>query len=743
MKQTALDILVALGKFIFFFVIWFLVILVAILLIPKSPDEKIGKYDLFGESSAVVIGPSTTDKIIWRDSGIITTGKSIGAGGLLQGVVSGYWKPWASDLDGDCDLLNCAVSFDANKCLAGAATSTNTGRYVDSKNVPCTMKRGQGLYGLIAMPFTYPGGGEVFPDPNKYDFRNLPPEYFRTFHVAEFHKENIDEYSSAFSVDKTLSCVQEGGDFICNEDEQVRRGRLYFGIYDVYGNDDRGEYKVQITSGHEQELGFIDELINEVMYNLRNLVAIFEDKILAPGSIFVNIIQITLLLYVSLTGLLFLMGLIRTHVGELVIRTLKLGIVFLVISEPLFLTDNIFPIFTRGSIEVSNVFVAKAFQFRLVKDAQKVSQIPECTPGNPSENEAVCEQKIAAIKGDDTEFYQDLAYSENQYVTGSESSSTPKILVVFDKFLDILFSPVIHKKIWAAMISPLFIFIPILYYCLYLLILSILKGLVIYTLALVQMFFVLSLFPIFIILMLFQITTQIFDEWLKQLLSTSIVIVLMGIIVALYLSVIVNTLYYMFEYSVSVKGLSDIIPGAKIFTLWTIDNYADFMRSWDMGAHILPFILLNLLFLELLSKLPEFADALSLSVRAPVTMVITGSLNAGQELWGNIRNLGTGAGIVGKYGASAGATLAVDAPAAVYYKMKGVEKTWSVGQRVRFTGTKVRRAVRNYTPIGGFSDVISPFKTLDETQRFQGASQISAGVSEYYRQFRSGKDLYQ
>jgi type IV secretion system protein VirB6 len=740
--KTAMDILVALGKFMFFFVIWFVLILFIILLIPKSPDEKIGKYDLFGESSSVIIGPSTTDKIIWRDSGIITTGRSIGTGGLLQGVVSGSWKPWKSDLAGDCDLLNCATSFDSKKCLAGAVTSINTGRYVDSKNVPCTMKRGQGLYGLIAMPFTYPGGSEIFPDPNKYDFRNLPSEYFRTFHVAEFHKENIDEYSSAFAVDKTLSCVQEGDDFVCSEDEQVRRGRLYFGIYDTYGHDDRGEYKVQITSGHEQELGFIEELINEVMYNLRNLVAIFEDKILAPGSIFVSVIQITLLLYVSLTGLLFLMGLIRTHVGELLIRTLKLGIVFLVISEPLFLTDNVFPIFTRGSIEISNVFVAKAFQFKLVKDAQKVSQIPECIQGNPSENEAICEQKISAIKGDDVELFQELAYSENQYVTGSESSSTPKILVVFDKFLDILFSPVIHKKIWAAMISPLFIFIPIIYYCLYLLILSIIKGIVVYTLALVQMFFVLALFPIFIILMLFQITTQIFDEWLKQLLSTSMVIVLMGIIVALYLSVIVNTLYYMFEYSVSVRGLSDVIPGLEVFTLWTVDNYADFMQSWSMGAHILPFILLNLLFLELLSRLPEFADALSLSVRTPVTMVINGSLEAGKNLWHNIKMAGSGVGYGAEYATWAGAT-ALDAADVVYHNKKGIEKTRSARRFVELSGTRLRRAVRNYTPIGGFSDAISPLKTLEETRRFQGAAQLPSAISQYYGQFRSGKDLYE
>jgi hypothetical protein len=257
------------------------------------------------------------------------------------------------------------------------------------------------------------------------------------------------------------------------------------------------------------------------------------------------------------------------------------------------------------------------------------------------------------------------------------------------------------------------------------------------------MFFVLALFPIFIILMLFQITTQIFDEWLKQLLSTSMVIVLMGIIVALYLSVIVNTLYYMFEYSVSVRGLSDVIPGVEVFTLWTIDNYADFMQSWSMGAHILPFILLNLLFLELLSRLPEFADALSLSVRTPVTMVINRSLEAGQNLWHNIKMAGSGVGYGAEYATWAGATLAIDAPAAFAYKLKGAEKTWSAGQKIRFSGTKLRRAVRNYTPIGGFSNVISPLKTLEETRRFQGATQLPPAISQYYGQFRSGKDLYE
>ena len=140
-----------------------------------------------------------------------------------------------------------------------------------------------------------------------------------------------------------------------------------------------------------------------------------------------------------------------------------------------------------------------------------------------------------------------------------------------------------------------------------------------YVIAIFAMAILLAVAPIFIIMILFKITSKIFDDWLKQLVSASIMIVIIGILSAMLIMMVVDAFMALMTYGTCWDVLWDVnILGIQLFTIyWWIpqQDLSPFMNIGNYGF----FLILALTYHNLVGYIPSLVDALAGAARRPIS----------------------------------------------------------------------------------------------------------------------------
>ena len=263
-------------------------------------------------------------------------------------------------------------------------------------------------------------------------------------------------------------------DPIClNSIEQVRK-------YYTSANTD-GQYYVEIQQKFPP--GSFDDAITKIVRIIRGYL--FGDKDGNPGTVqylfnkmvadsdMMLMIRSLLVLYLAWTGVSFMIGLAQITQKEAIARVMKIAIVVTLISPNSweFFNTTFFKIFTDGSIEL----------------IARVTAPPDASPA-----------QVDAIINDPI-----------------------KIFETFSKPFKMLFTPQTWLKIVALIFAgPLgFLLASLIVFSVAIYALSIVKAILIYLISLIGMAVLLMLAPIFISFVLFPFTKQMFDSWIKHLLS--------------------------------------------------------------------------------------------------------------------------------------------------------------------------------------------------------------------------------
>ena len=243
--------------------------------------------------------------------------------------------------------------------------------------------------------------------------------------------------------------------------------KLYFRFLDTYYQDNLGSYNVTIKSGLTKSpidpIAFLISKVREVVLN--TVEAIY--KSLIKDYHFQNIVNATLLIFIVIYSLMFIMGMVRFTAGDLAIKGLKVGIISVAMSDNswAFYNKILFKLFTDGTGDLISI------------------------------------------------------------ISGSRGAAEG----IFIDTLSLVFNPVVPMKILSIMFASALGFgVAILFFIIFIIILvflflALIKAVITYVTALMIISFMITLFPIFIVSILFQWTmNKLFNEWLKIIAANAI-----------------------------------------------------------------------------------------------------------------------------------------------------------------------------------------------------------------------------
>ncbi|WP_339046922.1 type IV secretion system protein [Candidatus Mesenet endosymbiont of Phosphuga atrata] len=210
------------------------------------------------------------------------------------------------------------------------------------------------------------------------------------------------------------------------------------------------------------------------------------------NSSFISLTKVTLLLYVTLYSLFYLLGTFRASQAELVSLIVKISIITILIGSNswTFFNTYLFPLFTKAPIELTNI------------------------------------------------------------MTGQQSSSTDF------KFLDLSLYRFTLPQTWLQILSLLFtgpvgwIAIFLIFWGLIMLIGCLFEAVMLYFISIIMIALLLSIAPLFIICILFQRTKAIFDSWIKLLAQVAMQPVLVFASIAMLNQAMTGVLYGLFNFDI-------------------------------------------------------------------------------------------------------------------------------------------------------------------------------------------------
>jgi len=231
-------------------------------------------------------------------------------------TVEGGWKPWGDlEIDGKyCKFNVCGESIGGG-CFPD-------GKEIDKgniqENLPCCIKDGYGIYGLIALNGTDPNAVQV-----------LGSDDFRTFRVGPLKETQYKPSTSSGDSSDNVTIKTYVVDHVERWDETSKSfiqepipsgGVMYFKVEDSYYRDNVGSYKIRIDNGaFIKKAGFVEELINFFKDTFDKVEKIIYDNIVKESG-FRTIVRILLVLFVIFTVMFFMLGLIEINQTELIVK---------------------------------------------------------------------------------------------------------------------------------------------------------------------------------------------------------------------------------------------------------------------------------------------------------------------------------------------------------------------------------------------------------------------------------------
>jgi type IV secretion system protein VirB6 len=277
-----------------------------------------------------------------------------------------------------------------------------------------------------------------------------------------------------------------------------------------------GQYNLQIVKTATQSQGFVNLIstpinkIHDYLFGSDGAHGIVESVFSAyvvNGS-FNMAIRACLVLYITVTGLLFLLGISPISQQEAIPRIIKFAFVALLLSPNAwqFLYQNCFRLFTDGTIEII-AFINGTVDMSALQNMENVT----------------------------------LASSVNQQVSAIRYNVS-QAFGIFDILTDLFFNSNTWFKIIALAFSTFigFFLAVVMVISFGYALVGIFKAVLVYLTSMIGIAILLMVSPLFFTFLLFKTTKTIFDNWLKQLMAFAIqpIVVISGITLLSYMLII-------------------------------------------------------------------------------------------------------------------------------------------------------------------------------------------------------------
>ncbi|WP_353286700.1 type IV secretion system protein [Wolbachia endosymbiont (group A) of Anthophora plumipes] len=503
-------------------------------------------HDAFIPEDGEVIDPETGEinygfhhnqVVKWKDTGLETNGDSL----IVR--VNGAWTSWSNDnkkeskkgsytlqsleqlkyatkfegKSGDnslpdfhlvCNDYKPSIQKFSSKPDASCTVKCNCINEDDSANTvsrgaPCWFTNGHGAYLLFQT-------GKDDPNENLKLMRD--PQY-PTVHLG--YNSTAEGANGLFTLDRDSTKLKDRN---CNELKLEKGWKIYVKILDRYYLDNVGGYSFEFLGGVQKPGTF--GFFNEVYHYLKDTLLISPDKdckgsecaaaqtmfenIVKKGSSFHNFVLSLLVLFVMISSLLYLFGMIRETKHDMLIRMMKITLVIVLISPGSFrfFYDHFLVLFVKGLEQLISIITNFA---------------PNMNTGSIAQGN---EAKLFSFMED--MFNKFFAYS------------------VWKKFAAFL-----HYQMWASLLMIPAIFIGIVLYfllCLY--------AYIIFLSGFMGIAFLIAIMPLFLISILFSPLKSLFEGWIKFCISFCLQSIMIFALLSLLASIIMNTFYRQLGFTV-------------------------------------------------------------------------------------------------------------------------------------------------------------------------------------------------
>ncbi|WP_338481716.1 type IV secretion system protein [Wolbachia endosymbiont (group A) of Nomada hirtipes] len=503
--------------------------------IPEGEDESVIDPDT-GEINS---GFHHNQVVKWKDTGLETNGDSL----IVR--VNGAWTSWSNNNKKESkkgsytlqslEQLKYATKFEGKQSdnslpnfhlvcndykpsIQKFSSKSDTSCTVNckcineddsantvSRGAPCWFTNGHGAYLLFQT-------GKDDPNENLKLMRD--PQY-PTVHLG--YNSVAENGSGLFTLDRDSTKLKDRN---CNPVKLKKGWKIYVKILDRYYLDNVGGYSFEFLSGVQQpsSFGFFDYIYNYLKcvllinenckehFNSNDPAvaqAMFEN-IAEKSTSFHNFVLSLLVLFVMISSLLYLFGMIRETKHDMLIRMMKITLVIVLIfpGSFRFFYDHFLVLFVKGLEQLISVITNFA---------------PNMNTGS-------------IAQGDEAKLFSFMEDMFNKFFAYS----------VWKKFAAFL-----HYQMWASLLMIPAIFIGIVLYfllCLY--------AYIIFLSGFMGIAFLIAIMPLFLISILFSPLKSLFEGWIKFCISFCLQSIMIFALLSLLASIIMNTFYRQLGFTV-------------------------------------------------------------------------------------------------------------------------------------------------------------------------------------------------
>ncbi|MEY2392680.1 TrbL/VirB6 family protein [Wolbachia endosymbiont of Tettigetta isshikii] len=498
------------------------------------------------ETGEINYGFHPNQVVKWKDTGLETNGDDL----IVR--VNGAWTSWSNnnkkESKGSYNLqsleqLKYATKFegqqgdnslpdfhlvcnDYKSSMQKFSSSSSTSCTVNCKRIneddcksivsrgaPCWFTNGHGAYFLFKRP------GDNNPNESLKSMRN--PES-PTIHLG--YNSVAEDGSGLFTLKRGDRTKLKGRN--CDMLELEKGWKIYVKILDRYYLDNVGGYSFEFLSGVQKpsSFGFFDYVYHYLKCVLlinKNCKKYFDSNdpaaaqamfqnIAENSTSFHNFVLSLLVLFIMISSLLYLFGMIRETKHDMLIKMMKITLVIVLISPGSFkfFYDHFLTLFVEGLEYMINVITSFAPNTN--------------TDANWNPAEAGGEARVKLFSFMEDMFNKFFAYS------------------VWKKFAALL-----HYQMWASILMIPAILIGIVLYfllCVY--------AYIIFLSGFVGIAFLIAIMPLFLISILFSQLKNLFEGWIKFCISFCLQSIMIFALLSLLAAIIMNTFYRQLGFTV-------------------------------------------------------------------------------------------------------------------------------------------------------------------------------------------------
>jgi type IV secretion system protein VirB6 len=512
----------------------------------------------------------------WKDTGVIVVGQNFDGTVGLGLSVSNPWYPIGLGINEgqECQLEACSNSSDSRcKMLKDPSVMVVAN---NADNAGCKLSNGKGVYMLFAQP----NSEGKYNNPNLNYGSAAYPSLKAGFYTA--HLGAFPPKEGNILVTQAWSCTSFG-ECTAKPIKELVGSKVFLKVVDDFYPDNQtktnnNQVKINIKTGIYRP-GFIITSIEALDSTILTAVKTIQSTLLMNLQ---GLISTVLILYILFSAISFAIGSLNITYTELIVRIIKLSIVTILTTPNSYITET----FTSS--------------FRILAEAAS-NLIAEAIPN------------LAALQNN----------------TESKNFGKIRYLIAYEDIINQITSYQVHIKIISLLFTIYFWLIPFLYLLILILLLIVLKALLLFITAYVQLAILIGILPIAVLALLFQLTNEIFQNWLRYMANSALLITVTVLGIGLSLSMIAGGLEDLLSYKVEIVEIFWYPNLSQVSNILTASNY---------------FLLLikALLCYAVLDYIPGLVDAFTNAQFAPtasnVAALQRGMTQTGQEFWKNVKS---------------------------------------------------------------------------------------------------------